>query len=115
MPGSDPPLSRRQLIAAFSAIMLATLLAALDQTVVATALPQIAATVRGSVRLATVLGAEDRSRSPGAPSARKRASHFHAVRSLIPADSAACRTVQPSLSIRSTNNRRPIGLSRALA
>src|SRR3954447_25938693 len=34
--------SRRQLLIAFSAMMLATLLAALDQTIVATALPKIA-------------------------------------------------------------------------
>jgi len=35
------PLPHRQVLLAFSAMMLATLLAALDQTVVATALPQI--------------------------------------------------------------------------
>ena len=38
---------RRQVLVAFSAIMLATLLAALDQTIVATALPQIVADLHG--------------------------------------------------------------------
>jgi hypothetical protein len=76
---------------------------------------QIAATVCASVRLATTCGAEERSSRPGGPWARKRASHLRAVRSLMPADSAAAWTVQLSLSTRSTNNRRPIGLSRALA
>ncbi len=57
MPVSDQPLSRRQLIAAFSAIMLATLLAALDQTVVATALPQIATDLQGFQQLSWVVTA----------------------------------------------------------
>ena len=35
--------SQREVLLAFSAMMLATLLAALDQTIVATALPQIVA------------------------------------------------------------------------
>ena len=39
--------SQRQVLVAFAAIMLATLLAALDQTIVATALPQIAARPAG--------------------------------------------------------------------
>jgi EmrB/QacA subfamily drug resistance transporter len=38
---ATPPQSRRELLVAFSAMMLATLLAALDQTIVATALPAI--------------------------------------------------------------------------
>jgi len=63
----------------------------------------------------TVLGADERSSKPSGPSARHRATHFAAVLVLTPAASAATRTGHPSLSTRSTNNRRPIGLSRALA
>jgi hypothetical protein len=68
-----------------------------------------------SVRLATERGADDRSSNPSSPSARHRASHLPAVRSLIPAASDAAWTVQLPLSIRSTSNLRPFGLSRALA
>jgi hypothetical protein len=75
----------------------------------------ITAIVCSLVRLATVTGAELRSTNPASPSKRHRASHFQAVRSLTPAASAARQTVQPSRSTRSTSNRRPIGLSRALA
>ena len=39
--------SQRQILVAFGAIMLATLLAALDQTIVATALPEIADDLNG--------------------------------------------------------------------
>jgi len=42
------PRSPRSVLAAFGAMMLATLLAALDQTIVATALPQTSPTCRGS-------------------------------------------------------------------
>jgi EmrB/QacA subfamily drug resistance transporter len=49
--------SRRQVLVAFSAIMLATLLAALDQTIVATALPKIAADLHGFDDLSWVVTA----------------------------------------------------------
>src|SRR3954447_13919923 len=68
-----------------------------------------------SVLLATTFGAEDRSTSPSSPSARHRANHFLAVRTVIPAASAASRISQPSVSRRSMSNRRPFGLSLALA
>ncbi len=45
--GEPTPLPHRQVLLAFSAMMLATLLAALDQTVVATALPQIVTDLHG--------------------------------------------------------------------
>ena len=45
--GEPAPLPQRQVLLAFSAMMLATLLAALDQTVVATALPQIVTDLHG--------------------------------------------------------------------
>ena len=48
--------SHRQVLVAFSAIMLATLLAALDQTIVATALPRIVADLHGFTR--PVLGGD---------------------------------------------------------
>jgi EmrB/QacA subfamily drug resistance transporter len=51
------PLSQRQVLAAFSAMMLATLLAALDQTVVATALPQIVTDLHGFAQLSWVITA----------------------------------------------------------
>jgi EmrB/QacA subfamily drug resistance transporter len=57
VPSPAEPLSRRQLLAAFSAIMLATLLAALDQTVVATALPQIVSDLQGFQQLSWVVTA----------------------------------------------------------
>jgi EmrB/QacA subfamily drug resistance transporter len=57
VPETEQQLSRRALIAAFSAIMLATLLAALDQTVVATALPQIASDLHGFQQLSWVVTA----------------------------------------------------------
>jgi EmrB/QacA subfamily drug resistance transporter len=52
-----PQLSHRQVLAAFSAMMLATLLAALDQTVVATALPQIVTDLQGFKQLSWVITA----------------------------------------------------------
>jgi EmrB/QacA subfamily drug resistance transporter len=57
VPSPAEPLSRRQLLAAFGAIMLATLLAALDQTVVATALPQIVTDLHGFQQLSWVVTA----------------------------------------------------------
>jgi EmrB/QacA subfamily drug resistance transporter len=51
------PRSQRQVLVAFAAIMLATLLAALDQTIVATALPQIAADLQGFEHLSWVVTA----------------------------------------------------------
>src|SRR6201986_964532 len=49
--------SRGQVLVAFSAIMLATLLAALDQTIVATALPQIVSDLHGFEDLSWVVTA----------------------------------------------------------
>src|SRR3954465_12133631 len=49
--------SQRQVLVAFGAIMLATLLAALDQTIVATALPKIAADLHGFKDLSWVVTA----------------------------------------------------------
>src|ERR1700754_2877921 len=49
--------SQRQVLVAFAAIMLATLLAALDQTIVATALPKIAADLQGFDDLSWVVTA----------------------------------------------------------
>src|SRR3954468_9589253 len=49
--------SQRQVLVAFSAIMLATLLAALDQTIVATALPRIVADLHGFTCLSWVVTA----------------------------------------------------------
>src|SRR6201989_341671 len=49
--------SQRQVLVAFSAIMLATLLAALDQTIVATALPRIVADLHGFSHLSWVVTA----------------------------------------------------------
>jgi EmrB/QacA subfamily drug resistance transporter len=51
------PAGRRQLLVAFSAMMLATLLAALDQTIVATALPAMAADLHGFQHLSWVVTA----------------------------------------------------------
>src|SRR6201994_3685276 len=49
--------SQRQVLVAFAAIMLATLLAALDQTIVATALPKIAGDLHGFDNLSWVVTA----------------------------------------------------------
>jgi EmrB/QacA subfamily drug resistance transporter len=49
--------SQRQVLIAFSAMMLATLLAAMDQTIVATALPQIVADLQGFKDLSWVVTA----------------------------------------------------------
>ena len=54
---TSTPRSPRELFAAFGAIMLATLLAALDQTIVATALPQIVADLDGFEDLSWVVTA----------------------------------------------------------
>ena len=56
MPGHEPR-SRREVLVAFSAMMLATLLAALDQTIVATALPRIASDLHGFADLSWVVTA----------------------------------------------------------
>src|ERR1044071_3080071 len=50
-------LTHRQVLLAFSAMMLATLLAALDQTIVATALPQIVSDLQGFEDLSWVVTA----------------------------------------------------------
>src|SRR3954470_1215430 len=50
-------MGRRQLLVSFGAVMLATLLAALDQTIVATALPQIVDDLRGFQQLSWVVTA----------------------------------------------------------
>jgi hypothetical protein len=76
---------------------------------------QITCTVLAGVRVDCDLLADERSIKPADPSLRHLPNHFQAVRSEIPAASAAARTVQPSLSILSTSNCRPIGLSLALA
>src|ERR1700759_5461913 len=49
--------SRRQVLVAFAAIMLATLLAAMDQTIVDTALPEIARDLHGFNDLSWVVAA----------------------------------------------------------
>jgi EmrB/QacA subfamily drug resistance transporter len=51
----SPSRPRREVLLAFSAMMLATLLAALDQTVVATALPQIVTDLEGFEQLSWVV------------------------------------------------------------
>src|SRR6201989_832172 len=51
------PRTQRQVLVAFGAIMLATLLAALDQTIVATALPQIVSDLQGFQDLSWVVTA----------------------------------------------------------
>jgi hypothetical protein len=58
-------------------------------------------------------GAEERSSSPGSPSARQRFSQRRALRSLIPAAAAASSSDQPA-SIRSTSSFRLFGQVRAL-
>src|SRR5205085_2024453 len=68
-----------------------------------------------SVRLATRLGAEERSSNPAGPSARARATHFAQVRSLTPAASAASVIDRPCASTIATISRRRIRLRRALA
>src|SRR3954451_13433837 len=50
-------MSHREVLIAFSAMMLATLLAALDQTIVATALPQIVTDLHGFQELSWVVSA----------------------------------------------------------
>ncbi|HUY64675.1 MAG TPA: MDR family MFS transporter [Acidimicrobiales bacterium] len=51
------PLSHRQVMLVFSGLMLGTLLAALDQTIVATALPTIVASLHGEEHLSWVVSA----------------------------------------------------------
>jgi len=63
----------------------------------------------------TRLGAELRSSSPVSPSARQRASHLRALRSLMPAASAATISDQFSSSMRLTSSLRLFGQVRALA
>jgi EmrB/QacA subfamily drug resistance transporter len=56
--GESPvQMSQREVLIAFSAMMLATLLAALDQTIVATALPQIVTDLHGFQELSWVVSA----------------------------------------------------------
>src|SRR5919199_2475736 len=55
--GATAQMSHRQVLIAFSAMMLATLLAALDQTIVATALPQIVTDLHGFDQLSWVVTA----------------------------------------------------------
>jgi EmrB/QacA subfamily drug resistance transporter len=54
---TSAPASRRELIVAFSGMMVATLLAALDQTIVTTALPRIVGDLGGFERLSWVVSA----------------------------------------------------------
>jgi EmrB/QacA subfamily drug resistance transporter len=54
---SGPARSQRELLLAFGGIMLATLLAALDQTIVATALPRIVGDLRGFNHLSWIVTA----------------------------------------------------------
>src|SRR4051812_37241729 len=54
---SPQPVSHRQVLVAFSGLLLATLLAALDSTIVATALPTIVRELGGLERLAWVVTA----------------------------------------------------------
>jgi hypothetical protein len=61
-----------------------------------------------------LLGAELRSARPATPSARQRALHLAAVRSLTPAASAAAVSDQLSSSMRLTSRRRLFGQVRAL-
>jgi EmrB/QacA subfamily drug resistance transporter len=57
VPGTDARTSQRTILVAFSGIMLATLLAALDQTIVATALPSIVTDLSGFEHLSWVVTA----------------------------------------------------------
>ena len=58
MPGAqDPPLTHRRVLVVFSGLLLAMLLAALDSTIVATALPTIVGELGGLERLAWVVTA----------------------------------------------------------
>jgi hypothetical protein len=63
----------------------------------------ISRTRSGGVLCGIRFGAEERSRRPSVPSARQRAIQRRAVRSVIPAASAASTTDQPA-SMRSTSN-----------
>jgi hypothetical protein len=74
----------------------------------------IRATRSGGVRLATRLGAEDRSRRPASPAALYRATHLRAQRTLTPAATAAALIVQPCSSTRTATSRRPLQLRAAL-
>jgi hypothetical protein len=66
-------------------------------------------------REGTRLGAELRSSRPTSPSERQRLNHLRALRSLMPAASAATISDQFSSSIRSTSSLRLFGQVRALA
>ena len=68
----------------------------------------------GGVLCGIRFGAEERSSNPSAPSARQRAIQRRAVRSVIPAASAASITDQPP-SMRSTSSCLLFGQVRALA
>jgi hypothetical protein len=74
----------------------------------------IASTRRREVRCGIRSGADERSTRPASPSARQRASHLAAVRSLTPAASAASASDHPACT-RSTINRRLFGQVLALA
>src|SRR5215475_1912777 len=74
----------------------------------------IALTRSAGKRLGLPLGAELRSERPASPSARQRARHLAAVRSLTPAASAASVSDQPP-SRRSMSRRLLFGQVRALA
>ena len=54
---SDSPLSHRQILLVYSGLMLGMLLASLDQTIVATALPTIVGDLGGLDRLSWVVTA----------------------------------------------------------
>jgi hypothetical protein len=63
--------------------------------------------------LATSLGRQGRSCSPGRPSAWQRASHLRTVRVLTSNAAATAATLQPSSSTRRTITARPKGVVRA--
>ncbi|MEO7456753.1 MAG: MFS transporter, partial [Gemmatimonadaceae bacterium] len=54
---APPPLSHRQILVVFSGLVLVMLLAALDSTIVSTALPRIVSELGGLERLAWVVTA----------------------------------------------------------
>jgi hypothetical protein len=72
-----------------------------------------APTRSGAVIRGIRVGRGERSRNPASPSARYRASHFAAVRSLTPAACAAAATRQPAVT-RSQSKRRECGQVLAL-
>ena len=74
----------------------------------------ITATRSGEVRLATIVGAEERSTRPASPVARYQPTHFRAQRTLTPDAAAAALTVQPCSTTRLASCPRPFQLSAAL-